>query len=402
LGELLLPRGVVDQACQLVAAAGSHLVRREDLEEPAAVAYQLHARLSPAQKAALDALSEHDLGVLVAPPGTGKTVVACALVAHRAVPTLVIVDRKPLLEQWRDRLVTHLGLTPREIGKLEAGRDRQTGLVDLAMVQSLARREDVETVTARYGLVVVDECHHVPAVTFERSVRQIPVRRWLGLTATPYRRDGLQALISMYCGPVRHNATGGAAIERSIGLELHVHPTSHDPGDTSVLSIQRVFRGLVEDDRRSEEVCADVVDAVARGRNCLVLTQWTEHLARIVDILRSRGVEPLVLRGGIGKKAHGAIVAGLATARAGDGVVLVATGSYLGEGFDCPPLDTLFLAFPIAFKGRIIQYVGRVLRPAEGKLSVEVHDYVDVGVPVLERMHAKRVPVFSGVGLRAT
>jgi superfamily II DNA or RNA helicase len=142
-------------------------------------------------------------------------------------------------------------------------------------------------------------------------------------------------------------------------------------------------------------------EAVAGGRNCLVLTQCTEHLVRIVELLRVRGIEPHVLRGGTGTKVHGAIVSERATATPGKGLALVATGSYLGEGFDCPPLDTLFLAFPVAFKGRIVQYVGRVLRPAPGKVSVEVHDYLDAAVPVLERMHAKRVPVFASLGLRA-
>jgi superfamily II DNA or RNA helicase len=311
----------------------------------------------------------------------------------------VIVDRKPLVEQWRDRLVTHLGVSAREIGRLESGRDRQKGKVDLATAQSLARREDLGEVTASYGLVVVDECHHVPAVSFERCVRQIPVRRWLGLTATPYRRDGLQALISMYCGEIRHTISSDASSD-ALSLALHVHTTKFAVEDPSGVSIQQLFKCIVEDEERTRQICADVADAVRRGRNCLVLTQWSEHLVRIEALLRERGIAPHVLRGGIGKKAHGSIVAELASALPGDGVAVVATGSYLGEGFDCPPLDTVFLAFPIAFKGRVVQYVGRVVRLAEGKDSVEVHDYVDVDVPVLERMHAKRLLVFTSLGLR--
>ncbi len=236
-------------------------------------------------------------------------------------------------------------------------------------------------------------------MTFERCVRQIPVRRWLGLTATPYRRDGLQAMIAMYCGPIRYDATK-ELVGGTVHPELLVHVTAYDPGTSTELSIQRLFRGVVEDDPRTAQICSDVADAAARGRNCLVLTQWTEHLVRIAEFLRSRGVEPLVLRGGVGKRQHAAVLSKLTTARSGDGVVMVATGSYLGEGFDCPPLDALFLTFPIAFKGRLVQYVGRVLRPFDGKTSVEVHDYVDAAVPVLERMHAKRVPVFANLGLK--
>ena len=402
IGEILLPRGVQDEACRLVEAARSQLDVRAVFEDAEPVGFALRSRLSAEQQSALDALLDHDLGVLVAPPGAGKTVVACALIARRDVPTLVIVDRKPLLEQWRERLASHLGLTPKEIGRLETSQDRQRGMVDLTMAQGLARREDVAEVTARYGLVVVDECHHVPAVSFERCVRQAPVRCWLGLTATPYRRDGLQALITMYCGPIRHDMTQRVGSTPFVPLELHVHQTSHDPGNAHALSIQATFRALVEDDTRTEQLCANVANAVARGRNCLVLTQWSEHLVRVADSLRGRGVEPLVLRGGIGKKAHNAIVSTLSGVLAGEGVAVVATGSYLGEGFDCPPLDTLFLAFPIAFKGRLVQYVGRVLRPADRKASVEVHDYIDLAVPVLERMHAKRLPVFAALGFRAS
>lgn len=401
LGELLLPRGLADSARRIVEASGSKLVVRDSFEDPKNVGFQLRTPLSDLQRLAFEAIAANEIGVLVAPPGAGKTVIACALIAGRDVPTLVVVDRKPLVEQWRERLGSHLGLSTKEVGRLEAGRDRQTGQVDLAMVQGLARRDDLEALTARYGLVVVDECHHVPAVTFERCVRQIPVRHWLGLTATPYRRDGLQALISMYCGPVRYDMTSGAGAS-AMTLGLRVHQTGHVRSDLSEASIQEVFKGLVEDDERTALIAADVADAAARGRNCLVLTQWTAHLERTVELLKSRGVEPLVLRGGTGKKQHRATVAALTSAAVGDGVVLVATGGYLGEGFDCPPLDALFLTFPIAFKGRIVQYVGRVVRQAEGKNSVEVHDYVDAGVPVLERMHAKRLPVFAGLGLRPT
>jgi len=248
--------------------------------------------------------------------------------------------------------------------------------------------------------VVVDECHHVPAVTFEACVKRIPARRWIGLTATPYRRDGLQAIITMHCGPIRHqidlSTTPGATLRR----ELVVHQTNHAPPDAGDLTIQQVFRLLVEDQRRTAAICADVVSATDRGRNCLVLTQWTEHVEHLCEQLRGQGRDPLVLKGGMGKKARAAILDALAAPPGpdGDGLLLVATGSYLGEGFDCPRLDTLFLAFPLAFKGRVVQYVGRILRPIQGKHTVEVHDYVDIAVPVLARMHDKRLTSVATLG----
>ena len=166
----------------------------------------------------------------------------------------------------------------------------------------------------------------------------------------------------------------------------------------TVLGIQDVFRGIVEDDQRTEQIGADVATAVDAGRNCLVLSQWTAHIDRLVKCLAARGHEPLVLQGGMGKKARAQVVEQLERSGREGGILLVATGSFLGEGFDCPPLDTLFLTFPLAFKGRLVQYVGRVLRQTETKSRVEVHDYVDVNVPVLARMHAKRLAGYAGLG----
>jgi superfamily II DNA or RNA helicase len=187
------------------------------------------------------------------------------------------------------------------------------------------------------------------------------------------------------------------ARDDSMPLELNVHETAFEMADDTN-HIQEVFRSLVESESRTAAICSDVAAAAASGRNCLVLTQWTEHLLALTQELRDRGHDPLVLQGGMGKKVRTKTLDQLAEGCEQGGVVLVATGSFLGEGFDCPPLDSLFLAFPISFKGRVVQYVGRVLRPSGGKTTVEVHDYVDVCVPVLERMHRKRLPGFASLG----
>ena len=401
--QLLLPRGLQELAAAVVEQAGSRLAVVATPGDRPAIAVELLSTLDVEQQVALRYLGGQDLGVLVAPPGAGKTVVACAVIAARGVATLVLVDRQPLLEQWRERLTEHLGLARKQIGTLGGGSGRLKGLVDVAMVQSLARREDLAELTARYGLVVVDECHHVPAVTFERVVRQIGAPSWLGLTATPYRRDGLEGLITMYCGPVRHRMGSAPADTAAFVVRsLHIHETAHvDPAAAKGgpgPSIQAVFRGLVDDDARSDQVCADVVAAARAGRNCLVLSQWKEHVRLIEARLVALGVQPEVLVGDVGRRERRLVTARLAVARPGDGVVLVATGSLLGEGFDCPPLDTLFLAFPVAFRGRIVQYAGRVSRPMDGKDRVEVHDYVDIGVPVLARMLTKRLGAYASLG----
>jgi superfamily II DNA or RNA helicase len=302
-----------------------------------------------------------------------------------------------LVEQWTERLATHLGLSAKEIGQIGGGRNKTTGIVDIAMAQSLARREDLDEMSSRYGLVVVDECHHVPAVTFERCVKQIRARRWLGLTATPYRRDGLQGLITMYCGPIRHRMNEMVDASNDFSRKLIVHQTSLEVSD-DVTHIQDLFRALVDDEVQTMAICDDVAAAAANGRNCLVLTQWTEHLSSVVAAITARGITPLVLQGGMGKKARAKVMADLDDASKRGGLVLAATGSFLGEGFDCPPLDTVFMAFPIAFRGRVVQYVGRILRPLDGKSSVEVHDYVDAKSPVLARMHRKRLPGYASLG----
>jgi superfamily II DNA or RNA helicase len=180
--------------------------------------------------------------------------------------------------------------------------------------------------------------------------------------------------------------------------ELIVHETKSVVAEEDTASIQAVFGALVDDEHRTEQICADVHDAVSAGRTCLVLTQRTDHIDAIVARLNALGDAPLVLRGGLGSKARAAVANAITSRPPGSGIVLVATGSYLGEGFDWPELDTLFLAFPLAFKGRVVQYVGRLLRPHESKLHVELHDYVDVRIPVLDRMHNKRLPAYATLG----
>ena len=398
LDRLLVPRGLLEQVDSMVIEAGSKLDVNDVRTKVAPRDFSFKVTLSAQQERAVHAMSAHDLGVLVAPPGTGKTVMACALIAHHRAPTLVLVHRKPLADQWRDRLEACLGLVPSEIGQIGSGRSRPTGVVDIAMIQSLARHQDGNDLFEGYGLVVVDECHHLPAVSFETCVKRAPVRRWLGLTATPYRRDGLEGIIAMQCGPTSHEiSVKASAAAAELHLELVIHETLSDPVAEEDPHIQDVFRGLVEDDERTDAICGDVSAAAAAGRNCLVLTQRTDHIERIRKKLQGSGHDPLVLRGGMGKRAHGDVVSALAGPASG-GTILVATGSYLGEGFDWPRLDALFLAFPLAFKGRVVQYVGRTLRTHESKHHVEVHDYVDVLVPVLVRMHKKRLTAYATLG----
>lgn len=398
LSHLHLPRGTLDDLRGAVQAVGSALDISDLRRAPDRLALEFRGVLSRTQHAAVTAMLAHDEGVLVAPPGTGKTVMGCAVVAARNLPTLVLVHRKPLLDQWRQQLAQLLGLLPDDIGQIGGGRTKRTGLIDLAMLQSLKDDADLAQLFGSYGLLVIDECHHIPAFSFESCVKRAAVPYLLGLTATPYRRDGLEDIIEMRCGPVRHRISMSPSVaDGGLRLDLTVRDTALTVAGEQDASIQDIFRAVVNDAARTELVCDDVLAAVARGRRCLVLSEWKEHVGKLSQCLRDSGKEPLVLDGGLRKKDRDAIFESIRGAPPDKELIVIATGQYLGEGFDCPQLDTLFLAFPVSFRGKLVQYTGRLLREYVGKTSVTVYDYADRSVPVLKAMLAKRMNTYKSL-----
>ena len=395
--HLHLPRGLFEPLRDILSGVGVTLDVNDSRPQMPKMDFQFHGILTSAQQKVVKILLAHDMGVLAAPPGVGKTVMGCYTVAQRNVPTLILAHRKPILEQWRSQLKTLLGLTNKGIGQVGGGRNRISGVVDLAMIQSLKGIDDLGEFFSHYEFIVVDEVHHLPAVSFDESIKLAPVRRILGLTATPYRRDGLQDLIFMQCGPLRHqmeSSNGG------VKLTLNIRQTDFSyENPEGNLAIQDVFKSLVEDTARNTLMADDVLNALKEGRRCIVLSQRKEHCRTLADLLIERGKVPDLLSGDVGKKERTAILERIKDSPNDAELLIIATGQYLGEGFDCPRMDTLFLTFPVSFKGKLIQYVGRIQRDFEGKTEAVIYDYFDERVPVLKKMSSRRLKTYKAVGV---
>jgi superfamily II DNA or RNA helicase len=399
-GHLALPRGCLADLEALLDDVGVQLELRDERVdgEPLTVAFQ--GELSSSQREAADGLLRHQTGVLSAPPGWGKTVLATSLIAARGRSTLVLVHRKPLVDQWAERLAEFLAVSPKSIGKVGGGRNRVTQQLDIAMVQTLARKDDLAEFLRAYGHVIIDECHHVPAVSVERVLSAVPARYVTGLTATPYRRDGHQPIIAMQCGPVRLTVKAAAAqTDKRLELTVVRRGTNFDPtGLPAGASIQEIYGALASDGDRLELIVADTENLVGEGRAPVILTERREHVERLTESLRGSIPNLVVLHGGLKPKERRDALQQLADLNEGDPRLLVATGRYLGEGFDDPRLDTLLLAMPIAWKGTVVQYAGRLHRAHPGKRDIRIYDYVDADVPVLRRMYAKRLSAYQGMG----
>ncbi len=398
-----LPRGCLDDVRSLLHELN---VEADICDErfggrPLSVDFQ--GELLPEQAAAAHAMLAYDTGVLAATTAFGKTVVAAWLIARRAANTLVLVHRRQLADQWVERLSVFLGLPQAAIGRIGGGRNRPTGSLDVAVIQSLVRKGEVKDCVADYGHLVVDECHHVSARSFELAVRRAKARFVTGLSATVARKDGQHPIILMQCGPVRHRVDAKAqAAARPFEHVVMVRPTafrpSTEPDPDARIQFQSLYSELIADSHRNEAICCDVVDAVREGRSPLVLTERNEHLDELAARLSSAIRHVVVLRGGMRTRAAQAAADCLATIPDSEDRVLLATGRYIGEGFDDARLDTLFLTLPVSWRGTIAQYVGRLHRLHHCKREVRVVDYADLNVPMLARMFDRRCRGYEAVG----
>jgi superfamily II DNA or RNA helicase len=397
---IALPRGCLTDLEALLSENGVDLVVDDKRVEGEPLDVTFNGNLTPVQEASASSLLKSDIGVFIGPPGIGKTVLGTYLVAQRRRSTLVLVHRQHLLDQWLAQLSMFLGIDEKHIGQLGGGKNRLNGRLDVAMLQSLNRKDIVDERVADYGHVIVDECHHLPAFSFERILSEIKARFIVGLTATPQRRDGRHPILHMHLGQVRFSVDSkNQAARRPFDHKLIVRETDFQPvllGDGA--SIQEIYSELVNDRNRNDMIFDDVVHALEEKRSPILLTERRDHLEHFVNKLRNFTRHLVVLHGGMTAKERKETLRLLASIPDSEERLIIATGRYVGEGFDDPRLDTLFLTLPVSWKGTIIQYSGRLQRLHPGKTEVRIYDYIDRAVPMLMKMFERRLREYRAIG----
>lgn len=394
--HIALPRGCLSAAQDLLRENGIRCNLIDEREEGEHLDVQFLGTLRNDQETAIGVMLQHDVGTLCAPTAFGKTVAAAAMIARRGVSTLILVHRADLLKQWQERLQTFLGAGKELVGIIGGGKNKPSGKIDIAVMQSLSRKGEVDALVEKYGHIIVDECHHLSAFSFEVILKQTKAKYVLGLTATPIRRDGRQPIIFMQCGPIRYTAAKPEGMPQLLKVIPKILSAPIDlPQDAA---IQDVFRHLATNKQRAEFIANTVAQAYQEGRKVLVLTERTDHLDLISQNLAGVVDCIFVLHGRIPKKQRTQLIKELNELPHDAPRVLLATGKLVGEGFDHPPLDTLVLAMPISWKGTLQQYAGRLHREHATKTDVRIYDYVDAGHLALMRMWEKRQRGYKAMG----
>lgn len=421
---LCLPRGCEMDLKALFAGQGKAIAFIDKNTCGKRIDVDFKGSLRDEQPVAVGKMLAHDIGVLSASTAFGKTVVAVKLIAERKVNTLIVVNRVSLVAQWMKRLMEFLDISEAlpapgideakrrgrkksrtVIGQLGGGKDRLSGIIDIALMQSLDRMGEVKECMKNYGMVIVDECHHVAAVSLDNILKNANARYIYGLTATPTRKDGHHPIIFMRCGPIRYRDDARKQAEKR-PFDHFVIPrfTSYRvplEKDEKEVSIQEHYREIAVNEARNQLIVDDVVDHHGKGGNCLVLTERIAHVELLTRKLRKRIPEVISLTGAMGTRETEKILKQIADASADEPLTLVSTGKFIGEGFDEPRLDTLFLTMPISWKGTLQQYAGRLHRLFESKKEVLIYDYVDVHVKMLDRMYHRRQNGYASIGYKA-
>jgi len=398
--HIALPRGCLDAAKQLLRDNDIRLDLKDERFSGQPLDAAFAGILRTDQESAVDAILRFDTGILCAPTAFGKTVAAAALIARRGVNTLVLVHRTELRKQWQERLLSFLNVGKGVVGTIGGGKAKPTGKIDIALMQSLSRQGEISELVENYGHIIVDECHHLSAFSFEAILKRAKAKYVLGLTATPVRRDGQQPIIFMQCGPIRHTAAKPSNAPHDLTITPRMMTAQIDlPADAG---IQEVFRQLTNNIDRTEAIATEIEGNFTQGRKILVLTERTDHLQAIDTALEGRVENLFTLHGRMSKKQRNLLIAELEALPPDAPRVLLSTGKLVGEGFDHPPLDTLVLTMPISWKGTLQQYAGRLHREHATKTDVRIIDFVDSGHPALLRMWEKRQKGYRAMGYRTT
>ncbi|WP_045516685.1 TOTE conflict system archaeo-eukaryotic primase domain-containing protein [Neobacillus niacini] len=394
--HLILPRGSYAELEKLLKEHSIEMEIVTDQFEGESIEANFKGQLTSQQEEAVTELMRHENGTLAASTGFGKTVTAAALIAKRKTNTLIIVDRTQLLQQWVEKLALFLQKSPQEIGQIGGGKKKITGQIDVATIQSLNSKGEIKSFITQYGQIIVDECHHISAFTFEKVLKQIRAMYVYGLTATPIRKDGLHPIIFMQCGPIRFKTD--AKIQAKIRPFRHTLIPRYTNFRSNSTDIQEVYQSISKDKHRNQLLFNDVLNELEKGRSPIVLTERIEHLDNLGKQFKGFAKNIILLTGSMSKKEQKLELERLEKIPDNEERLVIATGKYIGEGFDDPRLDTLFLAMPISWKGTLQQYVGRLHRIHSNKQEVKVFDYVDDQVPVLNIMFKKRLSGYKAMG----
>lgn len=391
---LLLPKGYVRQFILLCRREGISYEMKDQRRTLPECDFSFHGQLKDFQQKAAEAMLKKEFGTLSAPTGSGKTVIALYMIAQRKQPALIVVHTKELAFQWQERIQDFLGIPPEECGFIGAGKKTVGEKISVAMVQSLYKC--AKETAARIGYIIVDECHRTPSRTFTEAVSAFDARYMLGLTATPWRRDKLSQLIFWHLGDVHYSIDKSGLVDEGHILEAEVviRETGFKPWFDPVREYSKMLSELTADDERNELITADAAKEVREGRGiCLLLSDRKKHCKNLQALMKFRhGIDTELLIGDMSAAARKEVLDRIGR---GEVRVIVATGQLIGEGFDCRDLSTLFICTPIRFSGRLLQYLGRILRPAPGKTTARVYDYVDVHVGPLQAAALVRQRVYN-------
>lgn len=411
---LILPRGCEESAIDFLRGNNVDVEIQDKTNPGLPIAVEFNGQLYPEQEQAIEVLARYRCGTLYATTAFGKTVTAAAMIARKKVNTLILVHTKALLDQWRKRLLEYLmtDFQPegqpkgrgrrkkfQQFGALSSTENTLNGKIDIALLQSCINDNVVKPFVREYGMVIVDECHHAPAFNFERILCEVNARYVYGLTATPIRKDGHQPIIFMQCGKIRYTSDSKAQqIQQSFRRLLIPRFTSHRNLNADGNNYAQIIDELIENESRNRLILDDVASNIAEGRTPIILTARTAHVDLLTNQCRKICQNVIRLVGNDSAKAKREVITQLNAIPANEPLVVVATGKYVGEGFDLPRLDTLMLAMPVSWKGLIAQYTGRLHRNYPGKNETRIYDYIDLRVPVCDSMYHKRLQGYKAVG----